>query len=95
MHGKISMKALSKTAVSLAISTIAAQTAQPLHGLQTRDTNSPAPSSELDQLAVQFRDRLAQLDALISRSRTQLERVDNLPTDLREQLEARSNEIRF
>ena len=29
MHGKISMKALSKTAVSLAISTIAAQTAKP------------------------------------------------------------------
>ena len=94
MHGKISMKALSKQALTIAMSSMATQTAQPLHGLQTRDTNSPAPSSELDQLAVQFRDRLAQLDTLIGRSRTQLERVDNLPADLREQLEARSNEIR-
>lgn len=61
------MKALSKTAVSLAISTMAAQTAQPLQGLQTRDTNS---QSELDRLAIQFRDRLTQLDTLIERTRS-------------------------
>lgn len=85
------MKALSKTAVSLAISTMAAQTAQPLQGLQTRDTNS---QSELDRLAIQFRDRLTQLDTLIERSRTQLSRVEDLPDDLKEQLEARSKEIK-
>lgn len=91
MHGKISMKALSKTAVNLAISTVAAQTAQPLHGLLTRDTNS---QSELDQLALQFRDRLSQLDTIISRNREQLQNIENIPADLRDQLEARSNEIR-
>lgn len=85
------MKAFSKQALTIAISSMAAQTAQPLQGLQTRDTNS---QSELDQLAVQFRDRLSQLDTIISRNREQLQNIENIPADLREQLEARSNEIR-
>ena len=85
------MKAFSKTTVALALATASSQPAQPLKGLLARDG---ASQSELDRLAIQFRDRLGQLDQLIERNRDQLANIENIPTDLRDQLDARSTEIK-
>lgn len=87
MHGKISMKSLSKTAVGLAIATMESQQAQPLSALQTRDT------AQLDQLALQLRDRVTQMDTLLERYKTKLESLDGLPDDLKADLDSRSKDI--
>lgn len=57
----------------------------PFKGLYTRD---------IDQVAVQLRDRVTQMDALLARYQGQLESLDNLPSDVREQLEARAKEVK-
>lgn len=82
------MKALSKSTMAVAISTMANQTPAPFKDLLTRDT------SQLDQLAIQLRDRVSQMDTLLERYRDRLSALDELPDDLKKDLEERSNKIK-
>lgn len=82
------MKALSKSTMAVAISTMANQTPAPFKDLLTRDT------SQLDQLAIQLRDRVSQMDTLLERYRDRLSALDELPDDLKTDLEERSNKIK-
>ncbi|MHA3061187.1 phage major capsid protein [Acinetobacter sp. ANC 4631] len=84
------MKALSQNALTVAMSAMPVQPLNPLIGLKPRDTSQ----TELDQLAVQLRNRIGQLDTIIERNREQIARVESIPEDLREQLEQRSKEVR-
>lgn len=81
------MKALSKSTVAMALASAAIQQPKPLSDLQTRDT------TQLDQLAVQLRDRVGQMDTLLERYRTQLSALEGLPADLAADLEARSQDV--
>ncbi|MEN8292102.1 phage major capsid protein [Acinetobacter radioresistens] len=81
------MKALSPTAIALAMTAAQNQLAQPLSNLQTRDT------SQLDQLAKQLRNRVGQFDELLERYKSKLEALDGLPDDLKTDLEARAKKI--
>ena len=82
------MKALSKSTMAVAISTMANQNPAPLKSLLTRDT------AQLDQLAIQLRDRVSQMDTLLERYRDRLSALDELPDDLKKDLEERSNKIK-
>lgn len=82
------MKALSKSTMALALSTMANKNPAPFKNLLTRDT------SQLDQLAIQLRDRVSQMDTLLERYRDRLSSLDELPDDLKKDLEERSNKIK-
>ena len=82
------MKALSKSTVALAVVTMANQNPAPFKDLLTRDT------SQLDQLAIQWRDRVGQMDTLLERYRDRLSSLDELPADLKKDLEDRSTEVK-
>lgn len=92
MHGKISMKALSKQAVALAVSTMANQTSySPFLGLNPRDTKA---AQEFEQLCADLKTRKQQLDDLITRYKEKLEAKVELPQEVKDELEARSTEIK-
>lgn len=61
--------------------------ANPVFNLYTRDTQ------QLDELAIQLRDRVKQMDQLLERYRGRLEGLDELPDDLKQDLENRSKKI--
>ncbi len=82
------MKALSKNTLALATSTMATQNPAPFKDLLARDT------SQLDQYAIQLRDRVSQMDTLLERYRDQLSGLDGLPADLKKDLEDRSTEVK-
>lgn len=92
MHGKISMKALSKQAVALAVSTMANQTTySPFLNLNPRDTKA---AQELEQLCADLKTRKQQLDDLINRYKDKLEAKVELPQEIKDDLESRSKEIK-
>lgn len=82
------MKVLSKNTLALATSTMANQNPAPFKDLLVRDT------SQLDQYAIQLRDRVSQMDTLLERYRDQLSGLDGLPADLKKDLEDRSTEVK-
>ena len=80
MHGKISMKALSKQAVALAVSTMANQASySPFLNLNPRDTKA---AQEFEQLCADLKTRKQQLDDLIARYKEKLEAKSELPQDV-------------
>lgn len=92
MHGKISMKALSKQAVALAVSTMANQTTySPFLNLNPRDTKA---AQEFEQLCADLKTRKQQLDDLITRYKEKLEAKVELPKEVKDELEARSKEVK-
>jgi HK97 family phage major capsid protein len=92
MHGKISMKALSKQAVALAVSTMANQAPySPFLNLNPRDTKA---AQEFEQLCADLKTRKQQLDDLIARYKEKLEAKSELPQDVKDDLEARSIEVK-
>lgn len=82
------MKALSKSTMAIATSTMANQNPAPFKDLLARDT------SQLDQYAIQLRDRVSQMDTLLERYRDRLSSLDELPADLKKDLEDRSTEVK-
>lgn len=92
MHGKISMKALSKQALALAVSTMANQTPySPFLNLNPRDSKA---AQEFEQLCADLKTRKQQLDDLITRYEEKLEAKSELPQDVKDDLEARSKEVK-
>ena len=92
MHRKISMNALSKNQVALAIGSAAAGNIHsPFLGLHTRDT---AAAKEFEQLCADLKTRKQQLDDLITRYKEKLEGKVELPQEVRDELEARAKEFK-
>ncbi|RKG38656.1 phage major capsid protein [Acinetobacter sp. WCHAc060007] len=86
------MKALSKTAVALAMGAIATQSAQPLSpfmGLNARDRQT---AEDYNQACADLQTRMANLDKLITRYNDALQRLEGVPEDLQEELETRAKE---
>ena len=81
------MKALSKTAVALAMGAIATQSAQPLSpfmGLNARDRQT---AEDYNQACADLQTRMANLDKLITRYNDALQRLEGVPEDLQEELQ--------
>ena len=86
------MKVLSKTAVALAMNTMANQSAQslsPLMGLNARDRQT---AEDYNQACADLKTRMANLDGLITRYNEALGRLEGVPEDLKTELEARAKE---
>ena len=86
------MKALSKTAVALAMGAMETQTAQPLSpfmGLNARDRQT---AEDYNQACADLKTRMANLDGLITRYNEALGRLEGVPEDLKTELEARAKE---
>ena len=86
------MKALSKTAVALAMIAMETQTAQPLSpfmGLNARDRQT---AEDYNQACADLKTRMANLDGLIKRYNEALGRLEGVPEDLKTELEARAKE---
>ncbi|MGY5392766.1 phage major capsid protein [Acinetobacter sp. NigerLNRRAM0016] len=85
------MKALQQQALVIAMSGMSTQTGSPLSGLLARD--APPTPAELDQLAINLRNRVTQIDSLLERYKDKLSALDGLPEDLTKDLEERSKEV--
>lgn len=88
------MKALSKSAVALAISTIAVQSSQPLSpllGLNARDTKS---AQDYEKACAELATRMKTLDELATRYQDGLKKIEDLPDDIKTELETRANDIK-